>query len=489
MARASITVRGAAAPGSSEDYAILNALAAHVAVLNSDGVIVFTNKSWNQFAKENGNPSRRAIGPGASYIGVCHQAVLDGAPGAQAILTGIQDVLAGKQKAFSIEYPCDSPTEQRWFAMNVRPMQGGAVTAHLDITHHMSADNAEERHRHNQELKTILDNSPDAIVRLDRKVRCVYVNPIAAKAAGLPAEAFLGKTPDQVGLPKTLCDLWRQTFRDVVGSRRPRVIEVAFPLGETETIWEEHAVPEFAADGSVQSVLMIGRDMTERKKLEKAQDVYAQENLALAGRLLKVEGEERRRIARELHDSILQQLGVLTVEAEGLVNDFQLPELAQDRLRTLKSHLLRVTEEARHIAYKMHPAILDDLGLTAALGALSNDFARDQRVIVKFREGRQPSTIPLKVAACLYRIAQESFQNIAKYAEAKTVTVQLKLQGKKLLFSIEDDGKGFDKAAVRGHGRLGLVSMEERSQLIGATFSIESNPGQGTRITVTIPQA
>ena len=127
-----------------------------------------------------------------------------------------------------MEYSCDSPTERRWFIMNVTSLggaKGGAVTSHMDITRHKLADIDDEMRRHQQEIKVLLDNSPDAFVRLDREGRFSYVNAITARVAGLPPQEFLGKTAREVGLPENLCDLWARTFRAVLDSGRPQSIE------------------------------------------------------------------------------------------------------------------------------------------------------------------------------------------------------------------------------------------------------------------------
>lgn len=487
----SAKVRVAHLPKPADSLNILNSLAAHVAVLDPDGTILLTNEVWNRFARENGKPPLQAVGPGANYLDVCARAARAGAPGAQAILAGVKDVLEGRRDSFTVEYPCDSPTEPRWFTLSVTPLagrNGGAVTSHHDITRQKLADTNEELRRHQQEIKALLDNSPDVIVRLDREARYAYVNAMTARVVGLPPEAFHGKTPGEVGLPGDLCELWARTFRDVFDSGVSRTIEFAYPstTSDPETVWEERAVPEFAADGSVQSVLMIGRDVTERKKMALAAETQAREIRALAARLLFVEEEERRRIARELHDNLIQQLALLALETGGLVAEVPPPDIARNRLREIQTRVARVTDEVRYIAYKLHPSILDDLGLVMALKALCHEYGTRRPVNVRFLHGRAPLVMPIEVASCLYRIAQESLNNIAKYAWAKHVTVRLLARGQELLLSIKDDGVGFDTAAVRGKGRLGLVSMAERAMLIDAKFSVESTPGHGTRVAVTV---
>jgi PAS domain S-box-containing protein len=475
--------RVARVPKFSDGYSVLNSLAAHLAVLGPDGTIRFTNQAWKRFAQENGNPRLSAVGPGANYLEICARAVSDGAPDAQVILSGIKDVLEGKRSFFSIEYTCGSPTEQRWFTMNVSPLEGtkgDAVISHVDITRLLG-----QRER---EVKTLLDNSPDVIVRMDREGRYLYVNAVTTKIAGLPAEAILGKTPREVGIPENLSDLWTRSCRDVFDSGLPQLIEFPFPSPEEETIWEERVVPEFAPDGTVQSVLMIGRNITERKKLEKVREAYSAEIRALAARLLTVAEEERRRVSRELHDQICQQLASVAIDiAELAAHPPPPPKERLRSLRALEARVVKTSEEARHLAYELHPSVLDDLGLVSALRALCREFSAKRSLIVEFTNGALPGSMPREVAACLYRVTQEALQNAAKHSTANHISVALTFGEGTVSLSIEDDGVGFDIQRVKGRGGLGLIGMEERVRLVNGKLSIASQAGRGTRIALTVP--
>jgi len=234
-------------------------------------------------------------------------------------------------------------------------------------------------------------------------------------------------------------------------------------------------------------VLVIGRDITERKHLEKATGTHGAEIRALAARLLTVAEEERRRVSRELHDNLVQQLASLAFDVGGLAADIPSPEHTRIRLQSLQSRVVKVSEEARHIAYELHPSVVDDLGLVISLKALCDKFAAEHDLIVEFKDDSLPRPIPQQVGSGLYRIAQESLQNTANHAHAKHVTVHLIQREQELRLSIEDDGAGFDPMSVKGKGRLGLVSMEERARLLNAELSIESKPGHGARVVVTVP--
>jgi signal transduction histidine kinase len=140
------------------------------------------------------------------------------------------------------------------------------------------------------------------------------------------------------------------------------------------------------------------------------------------------------------------------------------------------------------MAYRLHPAILDDLGLPAAVGALADDFTKRHGIEITFRDRHFPRRISMELASCLYRVVQESLANISKHSQSPKVAIRLAGTGRGLRLSIRDYGVGFDVHAARNHRTsLGIVSMEERVRMVEGTLSIWSFPRRGTRIRVTIP--
>jgi PAS domain S-box-containing protein len=228
-------------------------------------------------------------------------------------------------------------------------------------------------------------------------------------------------------------------------------------------------------------------DITQRKQMEQASQARAQEVQALAASLLTAQEDERRRVSRELHDQICQQLASLAIEIGGLAADPLPAEVARRRLSALQARVVKASEETRHIAYELHPSVLDDLGLVASLRDLCKRFSEATDVTLKFVDVALPAAVPREVASCLYRVAQESLQNIARHANAKHVSVALTLQKKTLGLTVTDDGWGFDPAVVKGRGGLGLIGMEERARLVNGKLSIVSRPGNGTRIALEVP--
>ena len=207
----------------------------------------------------------------------------------------------------------------------------------------------------------------------------------------------------------------------------------------------------------------------------------------MSSQVLTAQEEERKRIARELHDDTAQALTSVLVRLRLLERS-----AGDERLRAGITELRDLTgdtlEGVRRMAIDLRPPMLDDLGLEAALQAFVQDFSHRWPVKAKFTGGRL-GRLPLDVELVLYRIVQEALSNVAKHANASRVEARLTRRGRSLRLVIEDDGCGFDVEAAkssRGSG-LGLFGMEERLALIGGSVLVESAVGRGTRISAEAP--
>jgi signal transduction histidine kinase len=215
---------------------------------------------------------------------------------------------------------------------------------------------------------------------------------------------------------------------------------------------------------------------------------YQQELRSLTARLISAQEIESRRLARELHDVFCQKLAVLGMNVTALEQaSAQLPETFRYQLRRLGLQITELGNEIQQMSRQMHPAILNDLGLPAALESECLTFSRQYGIPLEFRHSRVPPAIPDDISLCLYRVTQECLRNIAKHARENRVSVVLAGSRREITLVVQDVDGGFDPVEVRGKGGLGLISMEERVRYVKGTFSIQSRPGVGTTVRIRIP--
>jgi PAS domain S-box-containing protein len=396
----------------------------------------------------------------------------------------------GKPTTTPYSYP--TPGGVRDFEGVVIPEIGpdGSVSAVFtiarDITEKKRAEDAlRERER---ELALLFDNSPDVILRLDRNLRNLYINATWEAVTGVRREKAIGKTSRELGLPQAVVELQERVIRRVLRTKRPVTVEFSYPSPTGPVDHEVRHIPEFGPDGRIRSVLLIGRDITDQRRLLKLAESNAEDIRALSARLINAQEEERRRVARDIHDSLCQHLGTLAAELGGIAAELPSSSPAGERVRLAQARAISAAQEAHHLAYQLHPAILDDLGLEAALQLLCDEFARYCDIEVRFRVRSKPGAIRQNVASCVYRIAQEALSNVAKHAHARHVFVRL-TTGLQVSLLIRDDGVGFDQAAMQRAGQLGLSSMQERARIVGGKLSIRAKIGRGVRVELIVPQS
>lgn len=213
----------------------------------------------------------------------------------------------------------------------------------------------------------------------------------------------------------------------------------------------------------------------------------------LLGGVISAQEEERKRVARELHDELGQILTALIMNIESLENVTQ-PQQAQlkEKLENVRSLAVRALEEMRRLTLDLRPSTLDDLGLVAAIRAHIHTHLESMGVGVEFQTKGLNQRLPSTVETAFFRIIQEAVNNITKHAKAHNVKIQLEVKKEKVTAVIEDDGQGFEVGAVLKSRAvvpaLGLLGIQERTVLLGGTFSIQSQVGQGTRLVVEIPK-
>jgi PAS domain S-box-containing protein len=207
----------------------------------------------------------------------------------------------------------------------------------------------------------------------------------------------------------------------------------------------------------------------------------------LAAKLLHAQEEERRRIAREMHDDWTQRLALLGIDIAKLEKHIGVPERALPLLRTMQEQLMSLSEDVHDLSRQLHPSILDDVGLVEALRSECASFSRRERIEVVYRPEAVLPTLPKDAPLCVYRVAQEALRNLAKHAAVNEAWVTLVATGPELLLRVQDKGVGFDPAGMHSQPGLGLSSMEERVRLIQGKLSVTSAPGRGTTVEVRVP--
>ena len=206
---------------------------------------------------------------------------------------------------------------------------------------------------------------------------------------------------------------------------------------------------------------------------------------------MEAEENERRRIAREIHDGLGQMLSAIKFNVEILEDAEGLRDADLKKLLEVKQLLDSVMAEARDISHNLMPSVLEDFGLTPALQLLCESAGKRLGISISFRAHGVEERIGNALEINVYRIAQEALNNITKHADAKTVDVQLIRDHAGLKLTIEDDGKGFDSSVPNSpdrKGGMGFISMRQRAGTFGGTVRIESGPGKGTTVMVEIPQ-
>lgn len=208
----------------------------------------------------------------------------------------------------------------------------------------------------------------------------------------------------------------------------------------------------------------------------------------LSAQVMRAQEEERKRVARELHDDTAQALTALLMKLRALERSFPHQE-ARRELEELRMLVSETLEGVRRLAVDLRSSILDDLGLPSATTTYVQQFARVWGLPVHLRVGRIEGRLAPDVELAVYRVLQEALTNVAKHSRANQAWVSLGRRRGQLVLTVRDDGRGFDVAAVlrdRERG-LGLFGMQERMALVGGSLSVRSRPGAGTEVVAKVP--
>jgi len=336
-----------------------------------------------------------------------------------------------------------------------------------------------------REFSTLVQNSPDIISRLDQDLRFIYISPALDKLTDIPPEKFIGKRPSEMSLPSYDFKSFEAACHESINTKTS--VHRVFSKGIKA--YSTRIIPEFSPEGAVESLMTICEDVTDRVRTEK-------ELTDLTVRLFTIQDDERRRIARELHDGTAQNLFAISVDLAKLGT---LANHDNDECHSLigesQSLVEQSLQEIRTLSYLLHPPLLDQAGLVSALQWYVQGFTKRSGIYIDlFAQpiGRLPSDIEM----ALFRVVQEGLTNVRRHSGREIAKIRLERRAETIVLEISDEGIGFGTDSKNGNGNghsdssigmgVGIPGMRQRLRQLGGKLEINSSE-LGTNISVVVP--
>jgi PAS domain S-box-containing protein len=459
--------------------AIVDACVSNVAVLDESGSILYTSNAWRLFEHIT-----------SSELSACFFESFKRLPAPEfeegADITLAEDlrrILYGGEKEFHRNYYCPLVNDVRPFVMHAARLNLPGSTFRVLMTHEDIPVAREDLKHAKERLSQLLETTK--VVSWEAEVeaqRFTYVSEQAVKMLGFPTRAwyepnFFASHLHPHDRRRVLSFFQKQT-------QLVEHFDLTFRMiGEDGRVaWVQNLVSVTPEDGPPARMHGFMIDISERKRSEESLK-------RLGSRLIAAQEEERKRIARELHDDLNQRMAVLSIELDQLSQKTRKSRGLQKRLHEMQLQAQEISSDIHRLSYKLHPSKLDHLGLTAAVKSLCEELSPTQngKPRVHFHQSGVPADLPKDVTLCLFRIAQETLRNCVKHSGAESVQVVLTKTFSSIRLSISDDGCGFDTSSDLMDKGLGFISMHERLRLVGGEIKISSQPLRGTRIDVVIP--
>lgn len=346
-----------------------------------------------------------------------------------------------------------------------------------------------------EHFRSLIENSLDIVTILDSDGTVRYDSPAVELVLGYRPGELVGKNVFQFLHPDDIATI-KGTFD--LGIQIPNhTVSVQFRFKHKDGTWHvlEGRGKNLLKVPGIRGILVNSRDITESKLLQErlgeAARQRAEDLRVFAQSIQRAQEEERHRIARELHDDVCQTLSALKLHTNVFEDD--IPEskrASRKRLYSIKKQLDDLIEDVRRISSNLRPIALDHFGLVTALRLLCLEFEKVHNKKVHLETAAvAPGGYGMQVDITVYRIAQEALTNVAKHSKAKTVWVSLSSNRSVLKLMIQDDGQGF-RSRARQQGRrqgMGMMSMKERTELLGGIFSATSAQNKGLTLNVELP--
>lgn len=367
----------------------------------------------------------------------------------------------------------------------------GVLGVSRDIT---DRKRAEQALRENEErYRQLFNHAPAGIYEVDfMKQKFVAVNDVMCEYTGYTREEFLSMNPGDILSEEARAIYYERARKLLTGEQVPAAIEYRIRAKAGREFWVVLNTRPAYENGRVKGATAVVHDITERRKTEDALKRSEERLRSLSSELIKGQENYRAQVARELHDELGQSLALLKHRVRSIKK--RVPENESSLQRNCDEAIDSVDEiisQIRRLSKELSPSILKDIGISPAIRWLGENFTEQYSIPISIDIDEISGLFSEEAQMSLYRISQEALTNIGKHAEASHVTFTVKKNTGSIAFVIEDDGKGFDTAGLKGEERwrkgFGLNLIEERVHLLRASFDVQSLMGKGTRILLTIP--
>lgn len=346
----------------------------------------------------------------------------------------------------------------------------------------------QERGEIESRASALFDAAAQAIVIIDAGGKILMANPATQKIFGYAAGEIVGQSIESL-IPGQLRGQHVDHRKQYFSNPQTRAMGLGFDLRalrkDGTEFYAEISLSYIRSSSGTLAVAFVS-DVSKRKADERAIRQKGEELRNLAGQLMTAQDDERRRIARDLHDDLSQKLAYLAMDLGKLATKPGAAE-SMPEVRVLQRRAAEASEIVRRISHELHPSILDDIGLEAALEQYCEEFSERSGIATEFTSHDVPETLEPDVARSLYHIAQECLRNVSKHANTDRAFVTLEAADGMLRLRVRDEGVGLASNHIPSGKSIGIVGMKERASLVNGNVAIQSQKGQGTEVTVSIP--
>lgn len=364
------------------------------------------------------------------------------------------------------------------------------ILARFDVRRAVRQRNiaAAEKEESQYTTQSLFHSAAQAILIVDANGRIVQANPATEKLFGYTPGEIVGQNVDML-VPDSLRGGHQQHRERYFRSPQNRPMGLGMDLQarrkDGSEFFVEISLSYVRSAGGTLGVAFVS-DISKRRSDEEAIRKQREDLRTLAGKLMTAQDDERRRIARDLHDDLSQTLAFLAMDLGKQAHHAASPEMTSE-MRSLQKRAAEAAETVRRISHELHPSILDDIGLEAALEQYCAEFEERSGIVTHFASKELPDFLPAEVSNSVYHIAQECLRNVAKHSRSEEVFVELATREGRLRLSVRDQGVGLSpEISATGKG-IGIVGMKERALLVNGNIFIHSKSGEGTEVDVEVP--